>query len=174
MQHLAPLDSLLDSTLPNSDNKEVKKKQKELRIELSGCLNQKLQLLKYVFAEGFYTVTYLKKKAILSLNDSVEKKAIRLSKEKTERIEKISVPTDVLHPEFYRKLVNWRNAKAAVLKLPVYTVIQQKAMLGICNLLPTDKRMLATIPYLGQRGIEKYGEEILQLVKEYKNDNNYK
>lgn len=38
----------------------------------------------------------------------------------------VEVPTDVLHPELYNRLVAWRNAEASALGLPVYTVIQQK------------------------------------------------
>lgn len=66
----------------------------------------------------------------------------------------VEVPTDVLHPELYNRLVAWRNAEASALGLPVYTVIQQKAILGISNLLPSDKAMLVRIPYFGKKGGE--------------------
>ena len=51
--------------------------------------------------------------------------------------------------------------------LPVYTVIQQKAILGISNLLPADKDMLVRIPYFGKKGVEKYGDTILEIVYTY-------
>ena len=51
--------------------------------------------------------------------------------------------------------------------LPVYTVIQQKAILGISNLLPADKDMLVRIPYFGKKGVEKYGDAILEIVYAY-------
>ena len=43
--------------------------------------------------------------------------------------------SDVLHPELYDRLVEWRNSEAFRMGVPVYTVIQQKAILGISNLL---------------------------------------
>ena len=82
----------------------------------------------------------------------------------------IEVPTDVLHPELYNRLVAWRNAEASALGLPVYTVIQQKAILGISNLLPSDKAMLVRIPYFGKKGAEKYGDVILEMVRVYRKE----
>lgn len=52
--------------------------------------------------------------------------------------------------------------------LPAYTVLQQKAILGVCNLLPADVYALLRIPYLGKKSVEKYGEVLLQLVEEYR------
>ena len=74
----------------------------------------------------------------------------------------------MLHPELYNRLVAWRNAEASALGLPVYTVIQQKAILGISNLLPSDKAMLVRIPYFGKKGVEKYGGVILEMVRVYR------
>lgn len=50
------------------------------------------------------------------------------------------------------------------LKLPVYTVLQQKALLGICNTLPVDSRELLKIPGIGKKVIEKYGSSLLEIV----------
>ena len=82
----------------------------------------------------------------------------------------VEVPSDILHPELYRRLVAWRNAEASQLGLPVYTVIQQKAILGITNLLPEDKSALLRIPYFGKKGVEKYGDELLEMVRVYKKE----
>ena len=73
------------------------------------------------------------------------------------QLEKIEVPTDILHPDLYKQLIAWRNTEAAKAGLPVYTVIQQKAILGIVNLLPRDIASLVRIPYFGKKGAEKYG-----------------
>ena len=82
----------------------------------------------------------------------------------------VEVPSDILHPELYKRLVAWRNAEASRLGLPVYTVIQQKAILGITNLLPEDKATLLRIPYFGKKGVEKYGDELLEMVRMYKKE----
>ena len=55
-------------------------------------------------------------------------------------------------------------------KRQVYTVIQQKAILGISNLLPADKAMLIRVPYFGKKGLEKYGDIILEMVHMYRKE----
>ena len=78
--------------------------------------------------------------------------------------------SDVLHPELYDRLVEWRNSEASRMGVPVYTVIQQKAILGISNLLPADKAMLIRVPYFGKKGLEKYGDIILEMVHMYRKE----
>lgn len=76
----------------------------------------------------------------------------------------------MLHPELYDRLVEWRNSEASRMGVPVYTVIQQKAILGISNLLPADKAMLTRVPYFGKKGLEKYGDIILEMVHMYRKE----
>jgi superfamily II DNA helicase RecQ len=108
----------------------------------------------------------LKRRGLL---DAVEKN-IRERKKKESATPAVQVPSDVLHPELYDRLVAWRNSEASRLGLPVYTVIQQKAILGISNLLPADKAMLVRIPYFGKKGVEKYGDIILEMVHGYRKE----
>ena len=49
-------------------------------------------------------------------------------------------------------------------------VIQQKAILGISDSLPDDRASLASVPYFGKAGIEKYGDIILKMVREYREE----
>ncbi|MEE3386153.1 MAG: HRDC domain-containing protein, partial [Prevotella sp.] len=51
-------------------------------------------------------------------------------------------------------------------KMPVYTIIQQKALIGIANSKPTTIKELLAIPYIGKKTAEEYGEEILSIVDE--------
>lgn len=197
--------------LVNSDNKEGRKRLKEAAEELVSGLRIKTGLLDHVFEEGFHTASYLKCKAVISLEEIPDKK--RKPKKKTQDLTaagkdtgtvkdnassatgdtefqaegggniaarnssrdrksqasmlKTEVPSDILHPELYRRLIAWRNAEAASQGVPVYIVIQQKAILGIANLLPTNSQALGLIPYFGKRGAEKYGARILELVNGY-------
>ena len=49
--------------------------------------------------------------------------------------------------------------------------MQQKALMGIVNLLPDNPRALEAIPYFGAKGVEKYGLEILGIVRKYMAEN---
>ena len=189
-EQLQPLDAVMASTV-TSDNKELKKKLRDAMEELEEMFDLKTDLLDYVLENGFHMAGYLKQKALLSIDDSASQKgkgkgrsasakegqgsSKQADKEKRPRERKrdaaaVEVPTDVLHPELYNRLVAWRNAEASALGLPVYTVIQQKAILGISNLLPSDKAMLVRIPYFGKKGVEKYGDVILEMVRVYRKE----
>ena len=168
-----------------TDNKELKKQLNTAKEELNTLFLLKDDLLAYVIAHGFRTAEYLRQKAILSIGDSAlsgkedltrrglldaVEKNIRERKKKESATPTVQVPSDVLHPELYDRLVAWRNSEASRLGLPVYTVIQQKAILGISNLLPADKAMLVRIPYFGKKGVEKYGDIILEMVHGYRKE----
>ena len=165
-----------------TDNKVLKKQLNAAKEDLNTLFLLKNRLLAYITERGFSTAGYLKRKAILSIGehavsgkedlkrrgmlDTVEKN-MQDRKRKETAASSVQVPSDVLHPELYDRLVAWRNTEAARLGLPVYTVIQQKAILGISNLLPADKDMLVRIPYFGKKGVEKYGDAILEIVYAY-------
>lgn len=86
---------------------------------------------------------------------------------KTEKVEKVEVSSDIDHPELYQALVRWRNGVAALTGLPVYTVLRQKAILGIVNTLPTSSEELERIPFFGKKVLEKYGAEVIHMVEAY-------
>ena len=189
-EQLEPLDAIRSSTIVETDNKELKKQLKTASEELDDLLLLKVDLLEFVISKGFHVGEYLKQKAVLSIDDtaSTKGKGEKRSGNSTERRKRkggteesgntparkktaaVEVPSDILHPELYRRLVAWRNAEASQLGLPVYTVIQQKAILGITNLLPEDKSALLRIPYFGKKGVEKYGDELLEMVRVYKKE----
>ncbi|WP_291530549.1 HRDC domain-containing protein [Bacteroides sp. UBA939] len=195
-EQLLPLDTLRSSISVEADNKELRKQLKAADEELEGMLLMKEDLLEFVAGNGFYVGDYLKRKAILSIDNAEPAKAKgekrsgnspEKRKRKAEagenagnnaernserkRTTEVVVPSDILHPELYKRLVAWRNSEASQLGLPVYTVIQQKAMLGITNLLPEDKASLLRIPYFGKKGVEKYGDMLLEMVREYRKEN---
>ena len=105
--------------------------------------------MKAMCVQPFIVAEYLKLKAkvMLSLEDnssspSPTAKTLRERKERVERTRssftkvKVEVPTDILHPELYRTLSEWRTEKTRETNMPAYVIMQQKALMGIVNLLP--------------------------------------
>ena len=164
-EELATTEEVMTADLPQVDNKEVRKQLLTAWEELARACKQARGLLGFVREEGFQISAFLKKKAVLSLEEIAGAAGQKKSGGKKQK--DMSVPTDIQHPELYRRLIEWRNKEALRLGLPVYTVIQQKAILGICAYLPADKAALLRIPYMGKTGVEKYGDVLLGLVKEY-------
>lgn len=156
--------ALLEENPVTTDNKVIKKRLDEALAELQMELKLKDGLLAWAEEHEFVVADYLtcKNHLVISLSEQPKTRK-KVAKEK-----KAEVPQDILHPELFEALRVWRSAKAAELGLPAYTVLQQKALLGIANLLPDSTDLLLTIPYVGKKGVEKYGEELLALVREYR------
>ena len=168
-----------------TDNKELKKQLSKAKEELNTIFLQKDDLLAYVIENGFHTADFLRQKAVLSIGERVisgkedlkrrgmletVERNIQERKRQEAKAAAIQKTSDVLHPELYDRLVEWRNSEASRMGVPVYTVIQQKAILGISNLLPADKAMLIRVPYFGKKGLEKYGDIILEMVHMYRKE----
>ena len=170
---LLPLLEIVKQTSLPSDNKEINKKASNVLHELQLHLSNKSQLLAYVETCGFSIQGYQKCRALLAAGQPITPKgevdvsALPEKQEKTKASEKFVVPEEIQHPDLYRKLNIWRNKIAAEIDIPVYLIVQGKALLGISNLLPMDKQTLKMIPYFGEKSVENYGEAILEIVHRY-------
>ena len=180
-KELEPVRALFEKTNMPLDNKELRKQLNERLQALDDALWIKESLLEAMMGQPFTVTGYLKLKAKVTLSledDSSFGSSPKAPKEKRERKgrkertrssskAKVEVPTDILYPELYRTLSEWRAAKAREVSLPAYIIMQQKALMGIVNLLPDTPEALEAIPYFGAKGVQKYGLEILGIIREY-------
>lgn len=182
---LHPIRTLYAQTNMPLDNKELRKLLAERLQLLEDVLWMKESLLESMCVEPFTVTAYLKRKATIMLNLETEPSA-KASKEKKERSERSrvvsdkvkvdvpDVPTDILHPKLYRSLMEWRAEKMREIKLPAYIIMRQKALMGIVNLLPSTPAALESVPYFGAKSVEKYGLEILSMVRKYMKEHQLK
>ena len=172
------LQDLIHKTQVELDNKELKKRFEEAFLALKELVQIKKATLEHTAENGFTVSGYLRNKAhtiaVLSTQASATKKGqAKLATKKmkasgsSSKTEKIEVSSDIKHPGLYKMLVGWRNAEAARIGLPVYTILRQKAILGIVNTLPTTAAELGRIPFFGDKALEKYGEEVIGMVETY-------
>lgn len=181
-ESLLPIRTLFDKTSMPLDNKELRKQLNERLQALDDALWIKESLLNAMIIRKFTVTDYLKQKSkvMLSLESasSSSSKTSNDRKDTKERIRrksgkvKADIPTDILHPELYHSLSEWRTLKAHEVNMPSYIIMQQKALMGITNLLPDTPEALEAIPYFGAKGVEKYGLEILSIVRKYMKENN--
>ena len=184
-KELEPVRALFEKTNMPLDNKELRKQLNERLQALDDALWIKESLLEAMMGQPFTVTGYLKLKAkvTLSLEDDPssgsspkapkEKRERKGRKERTRSSSKakVEVPTDILYPELYRSLSEWRAAKAREVSLPAYIIMQQKALMGIVNLLPDTPEALEAIPYFGAKGVQKYGLEILGIIRKFVKEN---
>ena len=184
-KELEPVRALFEKTNMPLDNKELRKQLNERLQALDDALWIKESLLEAMMGQPFTVTGYLKLKAKVTLSledDSSSGSSPKAPKEKRERKgrkertrssskAKVEVPTDILYPELYRTLFEWRAAKAREVSLPAYIIMQQKALMGIVNLLPDTPEALEAIPYFGAKGVQKYGLEILGIIRKFVKEN---
>ncbi len=150
---------LLENSVLEIDNKEVRK----IAEEALGRLQQEAAVKQETLTaaeNGFSVKSYLAARSRAML----EKPRIKMRKS----TDKIDISADIGHPELYNRLRHWRKEEADRLKLPVYTIMQQKALLGVANTLPTSGKELLKIPGIGKKVMEKYGKKLLEIVDEFR------
>lgn len=173
-QELLPFVELAQGLSLPTDNKTLKKRVDETTDKFRHAVSLKHSLLEHVREHGFQTGDYLKRKAILALEAEEETSAPAKKSAKKSKEAKLEVPEDILYPNLYKSITTWRGKKAREAGLPAYCILQQKAVLGIVNLLPDTPKALHRIPYLGKVSIEKYGDELLEIICQYMKDNDLK
>jgi len=145
-----PLDSLTFST----KNKEVKKN-----------LNKQLQALEELVAyknyclagltEGFETQKYLKLRA----------EAV-LQKNETQKRKKEYVDT-TKHKVLFEELRLYRTIVSQAEDIPLYQIFTQQTLYEICRYFPLTSKELRAINGMGKIRVEKYGVEIIEVIKKY-------
>jgi len=76
------------------------------------------------------------------------------------------------HPKLFETLRNLRAIISNSDNVPHFQVFTQHTLFEICELLPLNKKQLKTIHGMGKIRIEKYGDEILEIINEYADENN--
>ncbi|GHT61155.1 helicase [Bacteroidia bacterium] len=154
------LDALSKADL-DIDNKAVKKQlsdavkrfEDDARIKyesLIACLN------------GFCLKDLLQAKAVAAI-EKAKPKEIR----KPVDMDNENIPNLVL----FNRLRTWRMAKATELGVPAYGVFTQVSLYEIVNYLPADKKSLLKINGIGQKKIDRFGLEMIEIIREYCEEN---
>ncbi len=155
-----------------SDNKTVVRRTADLLTSLKDEVRLKLRLTADCAKNGFSAECYLRARAMVVADEGASAESCRATR--PQRLadgralrERVVVPQEVRYPKIYGRLIDWRYQKSHELELPAYTILQQKALLGIANLLPETREAFAAIPYFATVGMEKYGAELLDIVRDF-------
>ena len=153
---IAPLKTLAFST----DNKTIEKdlaKQLDTIDELIAI--KQLYFLK--FENCFNVSLFLETRA----------QSIFLAKEKPKKARK-TVIDGTTNLELFELLRELRNEIAKENDLIHFQVFTQKALYEMCETLPTNKKELLEVNGFGKVRVEKYGSDILKVIRDYCDENN--
>ncbi|MCD4790013.1 MAG: helix-turn-helix domain-containing protein, partial [Bacteroidales bacterium] len=153
----------IDSLNIETDNKAVRKSLKGAVDRLQQEAFLKFTCL-HACQSGFIVKDYLETKAKASLEEHTPKPVRKKST--------AAVSSDIAHPEFYKLLKAWRDAKAEEQDWDVYMVLQLKTMRELSAILPATTRELKAINGLGKKKIEMFGSDLLEMIISYRKENN--
>ncbi|VAV85829.1 DNA repair and recombination protein, putative helicase [hydrothermal vent metagenome] len=145
-----PLDELTFAT----ENKEVDKDIQKQLNQMEELVTNKLYCLNGLI-EGFSTIKYLEIRA----------KAV-LQKSKVPAVKKEYADTTE-HPVLFSKLRKLRSVFAENEDVPHFQIFTQKSLYGMCELFPVTTKQLRAINGMGKIRVQKYGQDILEIIIEY-------
>ena len=158
---LQEIDKTLVSDLDlESDNADVSARGEELYGELTQALVVARAVLKLFDAESFDPNAVVSTRAKLSLA------APGSDKPKARSARSGGLPK-VEHPMLYTMLGDWRTPKARERDVRTNQILSSKTMRAICAELPRSGPELKAIEGMGQVKVERYGEELLQLIDDF-------
>lgn len=97
-------------------------------------------------------------------------KAVFTVKEKPKKSRK-TVIDSTTNKELFELLRELRNEIVQEKDLIHYQVFTQKALYEMCETLPTNKKELLEVNGFGKTRVEKYGNQILQVIRDYCDEN---
>ena len=97
-------------------------------------------------------------------------KSVFLTKDKPKKLRK-TVIDGTTNIELFELLRELRNTLAQEHDLIHYQIFTQKALYEMCETLPTTKKELLQVNGFGKVRVEKYGNDILTVIKEYCEEN---
>lgn len=74
------------------------------------------------------------------------------------------------HPDLYEKLRALRNETARAMHVPAYVVFTDRTLLEMSGYLPVTKEEMLAITGVAQAKYEKYGEQFIAVIQEYKQE----
>ncbi|MCF6347575.1 MAG: helix-turn-helix domain-containing protein [Flavobacteriaceae bacterium] len=145
-----------------TDNKQVKKDLNKQLDQLENLISTKTYCLNGL-TENFSVVNYLELRAKSVLQKS-EKPSQSLKKKRTEI-------TSTNHPKLFEELRELRHTIAHSENVNHYQIFTQKSLYEMCEYLPTTPSQLRTINGMGKVRVKKYGEEVLEIILKYVDEN---
>ena len=107
--------------------------------------------------------------SMLKLN----KKSYRILKSEEKMVCKIAAKENViLNPELFEKLKKWRKKKAYIERKKPYILFSDLTLSEISNTLPKSNEELLEIRGVGTKKVDSYGKDILNILSEYKANEN--
>jgi GTPase SAR1 family protein len=153
-----------------TDNKEIRKKAKNLCKLLQEETAVKLAAIQCC-ATGFSSAKYLRAISAAEIEATPKTERDR-KREKGQATAPLYSEADIDHPELFQTLREWRAEKAKEAGVPHFHILHQKTLIQIVVNLPDTIESLTKIKGIGKKLTERYGQELVAMVSDYREKNN--
>lgn len=168
--------------LKASANKEVVRRMGELLQDIREEVQQRETLLDYVAEQGLLPESYYriraKVQAGIALTQAERSSHAGAQRErdgeetggetKTPAPTKEKVqPAQLPHPELFEQIRAWRTRQAKREEVAPFRILHQKTLLNILEALPETLEELQTISGIGPYILNRYGEDLVAIIREY-------
>jgi hypothetical protein len=154
-----------------TDNKEIRKKAKNLCKLLQEETSVKMAVVKCC-ENGFDSSSYLRAISAAEIETTAKNDRDRKRERGTKEAGVTYTEADIDHPELFETLREWRAEKAKEADVPHFHILHQKTLIQIVVNLPDTQKTLMKIKGIGKKLMEKYGEELVEIVANYRKKNN--
>ncbi|MCC7464928.1 MAG: AAA family ATPase [Saprospiraceae bacterium] len=113
--------------------------------------------------EGFSSTRYLRSKMDAELDFSRLKSRFSPSSS-------AFAPHNVPNGKLFMQLRTWRDQMAAELDIEPYEILSNRSILDLVQKLPANRMALSKIVGIGRVKLERYGEELLAMIKRYREE----
>ncbi len=170
-EQLADLEEELQTLLQvEVDSKLVRGEQQKAAEHIHDQVSLKRFVLEQLRLQGFSVECYNKAHVDFLLEKKEDDRSGESHRRKAAPKEIVSaeqVYGDVRHPALVDMLIAWRKEKYTEAHVAAFQILPQKTVLAIANLLPTTPVALQSVYGMGKLKMQRYGEELLQLVSAY-------
>ena len=154
---------VLDTINFTTDNSEVEKDADESLQKIRDLSLQKKRCIE-AMSDGFEVQKYLKERARAALDDDKKKSTASKTKNSSEE-------SKIENSQLFNMLRHWRNTLAEESNVPAYVVMHQKTLVEISATMPDSIAALSKVKGIGKLKANKYGPDIIDIVRRYKKDN---
>lgn len=148
------------------DNKEVESKINQISQNLNNLFDLKKSIFKDILAKGFTTSIFLNAKMEAQLKNLKSGK----NRKKVKQGNKSRKYNDIEDMILFNSLQTWRREKAESVGKNPNEICSTKILIRISNSLPINSEELKRIQGVGKIFLSNYGDEVLKIITEYKNE----
>lgn len=187
LKQLSDVDIFVKKLDISTDNKELARRVDECLSNIKTSLAEKCHLLGFVIDNGFDANKYMREKTKILVDgvDGDERKgsATQSRKGRRRKTQTMAKDSDTKtsdsssstsatstpprrkgNEKVLEKLMTWRREKVLQAKIPAYCIMKTESLEAIADTMPKSSDELMRLPSIGQKRVEKYGKEIMEIV----------